>query len=281
VGVVSMLGENKNLNIDSRSYCFFNSNAGQLMEEFIEKGIYKHMKTLSNESDFINKNIYHHLIQSEVKRHEIGNHLVAKFIPKKIFHYDYPGLNEYLFDRGLLQKLTKLSSTDINRKQEILDIFKPLSLNSNFYIKPTFNKAGREFVKGEEYLDLQLPLKEASKRKRANFMRLKTVKMEYETLKKKMGICQQLITEGKVNHKYGSVSRIQKPLIYQTSNVTDSFMIETLIKYGKPDMNKIMFYCSKGFFPKSEIESFRKLIDIKLSFVILDLDDEARMMNFL
>lgn len=90
-------------------------NAGEIMEEFIGSGSYKRLKELANKNDSINKNIYNHLIDHEAKRHEIGCHLVAKFIPKKIFKYDYAGLNEYLNDRGLLQNLTKLTSTDLKK----------------------------------------------------------------------------------------------------------------------------------------------------------------------
>ena len=35
----------------------------------------------------------------------------------------------------------------------------------------------------------------------------------------------------------------------------------------------------RRFISKSEIESFRKLTDIKLEFIILDLDEEAAMLN--
>lgn len=251
------------------------------MEEFIEFGSYKHLKILSHENDVINKNIYHHLINFELKRYEIGNNLVAKFIPKKIYHYDYAGLNEFLYDRGLLQKLTRLSSSEIKQKQDLLDLFEPFSLNPSFYIKPKFNKDGREYVKIEESPDLQLTLEEASKRKRDNLICLRTAKKTYEALKKQMEICQQLIVEGKINHKYGSVSRVQRSLEYNTNKITDKLGIMMLIEYGKPDFGRLMNYILKGFISKSEIESFRQLKDIKLNFVILDLDDEARMLKSL
>ncbi|MBO0961405.1 hypothetical protein J1P26_16995 [Neobacillus sp. MM2021_6] len=266
-------------NTEMPSMCSHQPNAGERMEEFIESGSYKHLKIVSSEKEAINKNIYQHLIDSESKRHEIGNNLVAKFIPKKIYHYDYPGLNEYLYDRGLLQKLIKLSSSDLKKNQQMLDLFEPFADTPSYYTKPSFNKVGREFVKIEEHPDLQLTLEEASTRKRHNMICLRKAQKEYETLKREMGFCQKLIAEGKMNHKYGSITRVQKPFIYNPKEIMDKLAIKQLIEYGKPDVGRLMEYVYKGFISKSELESFRQLIDIQLTFVILDLDEEARILQ--
>lgn len=259
-----------------------NPAAAKLIEEYIECGFYQELKSLTQEKDCLNKLICDYLISYEWKRHEIGNHLVAKFIPKQIYDYDYPGLNEFLYDRGLLQKLTKLTSTNLNKDRALLEMFAPYSEPPAFFIKPTLNNVGKELVKINPLEDFALTftLEEASKRKRENLLRLKAAKHQYEMLKKALGTCQQLLAAGKINHKYGSVSRVQKPCVYQTDNVTDKLLVQQLIQYGKPDMNSVMEYAAKQYFSRSEIEPFRKLTDIKLSLVILDLDDEAKMMNF-
>lgn len=256
-----------------------NQNAGRLMEEFIESGFYKRLKILSHEKDLLNRNIYQHLKDHETKRHEIGNNLVAKFIPVKKFNYDYLGLNEYLYDRGLLQKLTKLSSSNFQKNPDLLELFKPYSQKPNYYIKPSFNKAGREFVRVEEPPEIELDLEEASIRKRANWLWLRAAEGEYEALKKQMERCQQLFLIGKIKHKFGSVARIQKPIVYNCRKITDEQAINKLIEYGKPDIGRLMHYMMKGFISKSELESFRQLTDIKLNFVILDMEEEARMMK--
>jgi hypothetical protein len=249
------------------------------MEEFIEKGSYKQWKNLTAEKDALKKNIYQNLIEHEAKRHEIGYNLVAKFIPKKVYQYDYHGLNEYLYDRGLLQKVARLTSSSLKKDRNLLELFEPYSLKSEFYIKPTFNSQGRDFVKIGESQELQLSLNEAAEKKRQNMDRLKIVRLEYDLLKKQMKKCQILQMEKKLSHKYGSVSLLQKPVIYDCENINNEQVLQHLIEWSTPDMVRLMHYVSRGFGSLNEIDSFRKLIDIQLNLVILDLDDEAKILK--
>jgi hypothetical protein len=274
----------QNLLLKSEDYSYIAENkphAGKRMEEFIESGSYKQLKELVNKNDALNKTIYHHLIDQEAKRHEIGYHLVAKFIPKKTFKYDYPALNDYLHDRGLLQNLTKLSSKDLNKNANLLDLFEPYRLSSEFYIKPSFNNLGKEFVKIAKSEDLSFSLEEAAMQKRGYMDRLKAAKLEYHSLKKQMENCEYLNMVKKIPHKYGSVSLIQKPLKYDTRKIKDNLLINTLIELGKPDLDGLWSYVTKGFVSMSEIESFRTLVDIQLDFAIFDINDDAKMINHL
>lgn len=253
--------------------------AGKMMEEYIESGSYKRMKELSLERDVINQNIYDHLIEHEAKRHEIGCNLVAKFIARNVFQDDYAGLNEYLYDHGLLQRLVKLSSRHLQNQEDLLDLFAPYRLKPELYTKPSFNKAGRAMVNVEKPPELHLSLDDAAKKKRANMIALRTAKVEYENVKMRIAQSEELLNGQKVKHKYGSISPLQKPLSYDVSKITDSQVINKLIEYGKPDMARLESYMIRGFISKSKVESFRKLTDIKLELVILDINDEAALLN--
>lgn len=254
-------------------------NAAELMETFIETGSYKHLKELTAERDALKKNIYQNLIDHEAKRVEIGYNLVAKFIPKKVYQYNYHGLNEYLYDLGLLQKVARLTSANLNQDPDLLKIFETHSLTSEFYIKPTLNKQGRDFVKIGESKELQISLNEAAEKKRQNMDQLKGAQSEYDLLKKQMKKCQRLQMEKKLSHKYGSVSLLQKTVIYDCNHIRNDQVLKHLIEMSTPDMVRVMHYVSRGFGSLSEIESFRKLIDIQLNLVILDLDDEAKILS--
>ena len=169
------------------------ADAGRLMEEFIESGSYKHMKELAFERDVIQKNIYDHLVNHESKRHEIGYNLVAKFIKRNVFQYDYMGLNEYLYDRGLLQRLIKISSRNLKNQQDLLTLFEPYRLEPKFYLKPSLNKAGRKMVKVEGPLELHLSLGETAKKKRENMTSLRKILMEYQHLKTQIAKSEHLL----------------------------------------------------------------------------------------
>ena len=91
--------------------------------------------------------------------------------------------------------------------------------------------------------------------------------------------CQRLQLEKKLSHKFGSVSLVQKPLIYDCKNISNDQLLQQLIELSTPDMVQLMHYVSRGFGSLNEIDSFRKLIDIQLNLVILDLEDEAKILS--
>lgn len=254
-------------------------NAGILMERYIENGHYKHLKRLEQEKDILHKTIYQHLINSEIKRHEIGHHLVAKFIAKQVYQYDYVGLNEYLYHHGLLQRLTRLTSPDISKMESVKEMFAPYRQQTGFYVKPSFNKEGKQWIQVGKPFEQSLSLEEAAQYKSRNLRLLRVAEQEYAELKRQLEKCEQLILTGKVQHKFGSVSRVPKPAIYRTDHMTEPEVINGLIKYGKPTIGEVIKYVLRGFLSKSELESFRRLIDIKLEMVILDLDDEAKILK--
>ncbi|MFB6467786.1 hypothetical protein ACE38V_13430 [Cytobacillus sp. Hz8] len=193
---------------------------GKLMEQYIESGSYKQLKELSFEHDELHKRISAYFMEHEAKRHEIGYNLVAKFVTRNVFQYDYVGLNEYLYDLGLLQKVTKISGKCI-KQYDLLDLFDAFGSEPEYYIKPSLNKAGREMVQVEPPTDFPFTLEEAAKKKRENIERLKPAKFDYQILKKQLLKCGQLISEQVVKHKYGSISRLQKPCHYDVSQITD------------------------------------------------------------
>lgn len=255
------------------------SYVGKLMEEYIESGSYKHMKELYSERDVIQQNIYDHLINHESRRHEIGCNLVAKFILRNVFQYDYVGLNELLYDHGLLHHLIKLSSNTLKNHQNLLDLLEPYQLKPEFYIKPALNKVGRNKIKVKEPLDLKLGLEDAAKKKKENMISLKIARKEYNNVKIQITNSWNFKEMKKVEHKYGSLSQIQKPIFYDVNQINDRYAIQALIDYGKPNMEKLDYYMMKGFISKSEVEKYRKLMDIKVEFVVLDLDEEASMLT--
>ncbi|GAY75631.1 hypothetical protein NBRC111894_1185 [Sporolactobacillus inulinus] len=254
--------------------------AEQLMEAFVESGSYKRLKELEKEGRTLRDRVRGCLSSGESRRYEIGSHLVAKFIPKKIYQYDYPGLNEYLYNLGLLQKLTILTSRNLNKDQKLLDLFEPYHLTPEYYVKPSFNRAGQELIKGERTPEVHVTLHDAAIRISQNRSQLKAVKAEYEKLKDELAQSNQLSVNKIVTYKYGSLSLRRKPLRYRIMHRTNQRIIHALIEFGKPSFDGIDHYLYKGIIKKSEFEAFRTLKDVRLDFVILDLDDEAKMQNY-
>ncbi len=252
---------------------------GLLMEAYIESGAYRRLKQLTAEKNLLNQYIQELLIHGELKRVEIGCDLVAKFIPKKVFEYDYPGLNEYLYDRGILQELTKLTNVAFKRNEQRLKLFEPYQENPEFYVKTSLNKLGRDLLKKGDSLIIPNSLEKAVLQKRENMSQLRTAQSKYNELKQLIERSPEFDRGSKIAHKYGAITRIQKPTHYHIKKIKDPAAIQVLIELGKPNIAKFTVYFLKGIITKKEVESFRTLKDIQLVFVILDKNEEAAMMN--
>lgn len=264
---------------DPKDFVYQTPYPGLLMEEYIGSGAYKILKQLTVEKNILHKYIQNLLIDYERKRIEIGHNLVAKFVPKKIYEYDYPGLNEYLYDHGLLQELTNLTTASLKANKNILKILEPYQLKTEFFLKTALNKHGRELTKAENPLIMPVSLENAAMRKRENLFRLRTAQSKYNDLKQLIEKTEEFERQSKITYKYGTITRIQKPTHYNVKKMMDPTAIQTLIELGKPNISQFNGFFLRGIISPSEVESFRTLKDIQLVFIILDLKEEAAILS--
>jgi len=104
---------------------------------------------------------------------------------------------------------------------------------------------------------------------------------EYEKTKLEMLTCPVLQKEKKVSHKYGSVSRVALDPEYNISQIYEELGADFLIRYGKPDSEKLQEFVYRGLLSQSDVDQFKQVIDIRLDFMVLTLDAEERMFSML
>jgi DNA-binding Lrp family transcriptional regulator len=257
--------------------------AADLMEKFIEEGLYGQMKAAEDRKKNLKSWLRMKLEHSEQKRHEFKEfNRVAKFVSKNIYEWDYEGLNDCLDSYGLLPLVASLDNTKIKNEPDVLERVAPFVLPTTYYIKPTLNKVGREFI-ARAQAELSPSEGESIERVLADLVqterRLAHIQMAYEQEKAKMLRCPKLNENRKLSHKYGSISLVANAPKYDMQKLYLAEGADFLIKYTKPDMEKLNSFIERKLFPKEELEKFRTIVDIKLDFVVMSLSDEKRLMQ--
>ena len=256
--------------------------AGDMMESLLENRFYQRMKMAEDNTKAIKKTLRAQLESHESKRHEFKKHnLVAKFVAKKVANTDYAALNEFLNDLGLLVPTVKLNHKDIKSDALLLDAFSPYQLEQKYKLHIAFNKEGK--------LIKQYPTESFEEQNIDGLIETfnswnmdhKRLVDEYEKTKLEMLTCPVLQKEKKVSHKYGSVSRVALDPEYNISQIYEELGADFLIRYGKPDSEKLQEFVYRGLLSQSDIDQFKQVIDIRLDFMVLTLDAEERMFSML
>lgn len=256
--------------------------AAELMEQFIKEGFYQEKRTLEHKDTLIKETLKERLQDSDSKRHEFKKQgIVAKFVPKKISEVDYPALNEYLYDLGLLIPIIKLDHKKVKKNLFLAEQVSSYQFEPSTFVKPSFNKVGKSYTApspfevdhwkdGElaaTYADLQSQIRET--------------KEKYEWLKNQMIACPELAEKKKVKHTYGSVSLQSNDPLYDVELIAAELGEEILIQHGQPDSKKLEEYILKGSINKADLDEFKTVKDIRLDFVVMTIESENKMLDML
>lgn len=266
--------------------------AAEMMEKFIEDGTYPELKQTKEKIKKLTSSMRERLESSETKRHEFSKfNLVGRFTAKKIYETDYIGLNEYLYDLGLLLHVVEIDNKKLQSNVLYFDMIQDFKLEDTYYIKPNFNKIGRELNKLPDTFEItdQWKLTDIARDLAILKPRVKVLTNEYEMLMRKMlklPEFEKLKTIPKqsrkpVQHKYGSLSLQMNPVKYDISAIYDYIGEWILIEYGKPNTKLLERFILNGTISKKEIDQFRTIVDVELDFSVMSLEDEQKILNML
>ncbi|WP_269920056.1 hypothetical protein [Caldifermentibacillus hisashii] len=261
------------------------------METFIEEGTYPQLKQTEQKVKLLTSSMRNRLEQNENKRYEFTKYgLVGRFIAKRIYDTDVVGLNEYLYDLGLFLHVVEVDNKKIQENILYYDIIQEFRLPDTFYLKPSFNKAGKALTKldGFEVNDTW-SLEDMACALSIMKPELKQLNAAYEQLKKKIlhtPEIQLLTTLPKekrtpIKHKYGSLSVVANQPRYDVAKIYECFGEELLMEYGVPNINKLEAFILNGTITKKEVDQFKTLKDIRLDFTVMTLEDEQRLFQML
>lgn len=268
------------------------SAAAELMENFIEDGKYPELSQVKGKIKKLTTIIKGMLEESETKRHEFKEFdLVGRFTAKNVYDTDYIGLNEYLYDVGLLLQVAEIDNQAIQSNELYMDMIQDFRLSDSFYVKPSFNKLGKELNKIPSSFEIaeQSPINDLVKELATLKPRDKQLKSEYEHLKWKLlrlPEFQNLIANPKqirkpIPHKFGSLSLIANQPKYDIPAIYDYIGEWMLIEYGKPNSELLERFILNGTISKKDIEQFRTIVDIRLDFSVMTLEDEKKIFEIM
>lgn len=235
------------------------------------------MKHNKDRVELIKGEMKERLKEDERKRIEFNRfNLVAKWRVMSKYETDYAGLNELLFDHGLL-KLISLPNKGLN--EEAKAMVEPFKLPSDFYVVPTVTTKKAKGKIAEFYEDFEVENIETDNLL-ALFSRFHTVSKEYEAkyddVKKQMLNCQLLQKDKKATFEFGSIGLRENSPGYDIDALIDFLGIDFLLAYGKPDMQALDFFMDKGMVDRKEVESFRKEVDRRVDFLLMTKESEQK-----
>jgi hypothetical protein len=175
-----------------------------------------------------------------------------------------------------------LDHKEVKKDSELLNQLKAYQYEPTFYVKPNFNKLGKEKLQpNEEFKVDHWSIEELAEGYFNEGNKLQSLDEKYKKAKIEMEKCTELKQKRKLAHKYGSVSLIQNDPLYDVIAIYEDFGEEILIRYGKPDAQKLEEFVIRGIITKNDIEQFKTLVDIHLDFVIMSLDTEQKIYEML
>lgn len=261
----------------------------ELIETFIEEGFYPDLKHTEGKIKIITSSMKERLQESESKRHVFTKYnLVGRFVAKRIYEVDVISLNEYLYDLGLLNQVCEIDNKKIKTNELYMAIIEPFKLKDTFYIKPNFNKTGKELIRIEDFaVNDSWSLDDMASSMAVLKPQLKDLEYKYEQLKRailKTEEMQKLMVRPKrepIPHKYGSLSLLANPPRYDISAIYDYIGEWMLIEYGTPNSERLEQFILNGTITKKEIDQFKTVRDIRLDFSVMSLEDERRILEML
>ncbi|QCJ45448.1 V-type ATPase 116kDa subunit family protein (plasmid) [Bacillus sp. S3] len=268
------------------------SAAAELMEKFIEDGKYPELKQSEVKIKRLTTSVKEKLEKSDSKRHEFKEFdMVGRFTAKKVYETDYIGLNEYLYDVGLLLQVVEIDNKAIQSNELYMDMIQDFKLPDTFYLKPNFNKVGKELNKIPSSFEIaeHWCINDLVKELAILKPKVKQLNSEYDHLKRRLlrlPEFQNLITNPKlirepIPHKFGSLSLIANQSKYDIPAIYDYIGEWMLIEYGKPSSELIDRFILTGTISKKDIEQFRRVVDIRLEFSVMTLEDEKKILEMM
>lgn len=235
-----------------------------IIEEVFER--YQNYKKLDNKLEQLRMELKNRMIGDEMRRVFHSQGVVAKYIRNRVFEVDQIKLNNLLNDYGLLTKVAR---------------FEKMDGISEFENKTTHHLRINSKIEKEEFDFSNLGEMELIKVWKETHEQLKKIEQIINGARKQMELCSELNEKKKLTFSNGSISLVKNKITYNVDAIAENLGIDFIIKNAKTSSEKINEYIESGFITEAEIDSCRKLIDVNLKFVVMNLSDEELIFNIL
>ncbi|MGP4074047.1 hypothetical protein ACTWQB_16195 [Piscibacillus sp. B03] len=258
--------------------------SARLFEDYIKSGKYARKKQEEEQIKVCKSFMRNKLYEYEGRRFQFdGHNLVARFVPKFIWEWDYEGLLDHLTDYLSVDVLVKQRVLDLDaaqiKKSDDYPSLEPYALDRTYTPRPYFNKFGKSFNQEttESPREDFTSMDDAILEYRFASINQTQYEQEYEALKERLLECSVLNEEGKVEHEFGSIKLVGSPLKFNRYQVLDELGEEPFIHHPKISTTKLKELCQKGYLSWDEVTLFRDVKSTRVDFVLMDLESEQKM----
>lgn len=253
--------------------------AALIMEDLFETGLYQKRTVLNKRKDAIKEEVKNRLLNSDHKRHEFHG-VVAKFQPVPVYETDQQGLMEYLDDYGLLPLVTKFDQSKIKQNEQVFRLINQYLVKKEYYAQFYLNKIGKSMLDETEHDYQQYPLESLSFAFLETKAMSEAVEREYQKKLAEIATCPFLRQAESLKSSFGTVKLREKGIEYANDAIYTEYGSDLFFDYGKIHMQTLEDFLYQGIVSKKEINQFRKVVDIQMRFILMDLESERKAAEF-
>lgn len=244
----------------------------EIANNLFKTNTYQTMKQLENEKKEIESELKNRMKdEKRIVNHTTG--VVMKFINYNKYEIKTKELNELLYSYGLLNKTVKFDTKKLTNSTllKISQFENPLEYYAKINVR----------LPKQEFNFQNVETKELTKKWNTIYNQYKILSNQYESARKEINTCEELIKKGKLKFNNGSISRIAKEQTYNIEKIQQEYGADFIINNATPLITKINSFIDEGYISPSEIEQFKTSISINIKFLVMTLEEESKLINHL
>lgn len=248
--------------------------AGLLMEELFKNKVYQTYSKAKDAAKAAKDEMKKRISLDQGRMLFEKQKVIARYIRDVTYEYDVEGLNEFLWDIGILSEVARFEDVI-----ELVDFRKPVE----HYTKFNLGKLGKtkkevydlRDLSDDELVEFWLKEKEEETKLEAQIDEVKEKMLNDSTLTS--------LPEGKrkLLCSYGSVSLLDKKRTHYVDQIIKKFGHDFVIQNSKPSMSEIETFITKGYLTHKDLDQFRTLIDVQFKFVMITAESYQKQWNAL
>jgi hypothetical protein len=249
------------------------------LKSFIKDGRYNTLKRTEQDIKKMKENIREYQEKLNIRRIEwFHAGVVGKFISVNKYSYDRVGLNEFLYDIGILPLIVSFDERQL--PDNILEAIKVVQVperNTIRYLPNNLAKSKMDIqINVENYCITDLVTLWKKSRNVSEVL-----SCEWERLKNKVLSTLNNDNLVKIEDEFGNFYIDKAKKEYEPNGLLQMLGAKGLIEFGKPDMSKLGRYTSCGIPCIKDINQFRTIIDVSLKYMLIESEKEEKMREYL
>lgn len=251
------------------------------LQVFIQNGKYLELKRLEKQLSFLRNCIMNYQKNSGQERMVWRKHgVVGVFTKVNIYEDDKNGLYDYLNSFGLLPHVVNIHWDKLSAEEQ--ETLESLTIQSGNYLRYWPNKS--QTVSFNEQASEKTILNKQEITEILNEWRI--IKWKHDQIDQRWNFLKKETLrewgsrDRKIKFSFGTLSVIKLQPQIPTSTIWGKLDICSIIRAGSFNYEKVIEFAAKGYFNKSDIDKYRKIKDVSLRYVLMEMFQEAKRYEY-